>query len=191
MILGSHNSWTYLKPKKWWMKAIKFTAKCQKYDIETQYEKYGVKCFDLRIKFVDDVPVIAHGPVQYKYNLDELVEDLKYLNEKGDVYLRILHEVRNKKEYTEEAVEQFKGFCEDLIIMFPNLKFWCGRNLYNWVVDFKFKYDPSCEELYSSVCSPKYIDDWYPLIYAKLHNKKNIKKGTDKDILLIDFVNIQ
>ena len=191
MILGSHNSWTYLKPKKWWMKVIKFTAKCQKYDIKTQYERYGVRCFDLRIKFVDDEPVIAHGPVQYKYDLNELVEDLKYLNEKGDVYLRILHEVRNKKEYTEDAVEQFKGFCEDLVVMFPKLKCWCGRNLYNWAVDFKFDCEPSCEELYSSVTNPKYIDDWYPLIYAKLHNKKNIKKGTDKDIMLIDFVNIQ
>ena len=36
---------------------------------------------------------------------------------------------------------------------------------------------------------PRIIDDWYPRIYAKLNNKRNIKLGTDKDILLIDFVN--
>lgn len=191
MILGSHNSWTYLKPKKWWMKLIGFTAKCQKYGIKTQYEKYGVRCFDLRVKMEDGEVVIAHGPVQYKCLGKDLYETLEYLNNKGDVYLRVLHEVRKKKEYTTERVEWFKSFCSILEEDFKSLKCWCGRNLYNWNVDYQFKYEPSCEEKYSSVCPPKYLDDWIPIIYACLHNKKNIKEGTDKDILLIDFVNIQ
>lgn len=191
MILGSHNSWSYLTPKNWWANLIKFTAKCQKYDIRTQYEKYGVRCFDFRLKFVDGEPVIAHGPVIYKYTLEQLIDDLNYLDEKGDVWLRILHEVRTKKDYTEDNIQAFKAFCADIERMYPNLKCWCGRNLYNWGVDYEFKYNPSCEELYSSVCPPKYLDDWIPIIYAKLHNKKNLKKGTDKDIMLIDFVNIQ
>jgi len=48
MILGSHNSWSYLPPKKWYMKPFRFTAQCQDWDIKTQYE-HGVRCFDLRL----------------------------------------------------------------------------------------------------------------------------------------------
>lgn len=191
MILGSHNSWSYLTPKKWWAKLIRFTAKCQKYDIRTQYEVYGARCFDFRIKFIKGKLVVAHGPVEYKYDIDRLIEDLEYLNEKGDVWLRILHEVRTKKEYTEENIKRFKSACADIEAMCPNLKCWCGRNLYNWEVDYEFKYNPSCEELYSSVCPPKLLDDWIPILYAKRYNKANIANGTDKDIMLIDFVNIQ
>ena len=43
MILGSHNSWSYLPPKHWWMWPFHFMAKCQRVDIREQYEKYGVK----------------------------------------------------------------------------------------------------------------------------------------------------
>ena len=49
MKLASHNSLSYIKPKKWWEKLINFTSKCQSYDIETQYE-YGVRLFDIRIR---------------------------------------------------------------------------------------------------------------------------------------------
>ena len=54
MVLGSHNAWSYLPARKWWMKMLAFTAKCQKYDIQTQYEKYNSRCFDLRLTFDDD-----------------------------------------------------------------------------------------------------------------------------------------
>ena len=58
MILGSHNSWTYLSPKKWWMKALAFTAKCQKYDIKTakkhleKFEIYGAIWTDKGLIYV-------------------------------------------------------------------------------------------------------------------------------------------
>ena len=39
------------------------------------------------------------------------------------------------------------------------------------------------------MCDPRLIDDWYPRLFAKVNNKEIVKKGTDKDILLIDFVN--
>ena len=51
MILGSHNSWSYLPPKHWWMWSFHFMAKCQRVDIREQYEKYGVRCFDLRVRW--------------------------------------------------------------------------------------------------------------------------------------------
>ena len=189
MIVGSHNSWSYLPTKKWWMAPFKFMAKCQDVDIKTQYDKYNVRCFDLRIRFENGNLVLAHGLFQYKITTSELLEDLNYLNFMRNCYVRILHEVRNKKQYTEESKEQFKLFCSGLVTMYPDIKFWCGRNLYNWQFDYDFGKEPSCEEKYSSVCAPKILDDWWPKIYAKLHNKEIRKQGTDKEILLIDFVN--
>lgn len=198
MILGSHNAWSYLRPKKRWMLLFAFTAKCQEVDIKTQYEKYGVRCFDLRLRFENifeskDFALckVVHGLIEYEINLKELLDDLAWLNEKGDVYVRILHDVRNKSQYKKSDKKFFVQHCEWFENCFPNIKFWCGKNLYDWTNDYTFKNNPSCEELYSSVCEPKLIDDLYPKLYAVTHNKKNIKKGTNKDILLIDFVNHQ
>lgn len=188
MILGSHNSWSYLTPKKWWMKPFAFTAKCQDEDIYSQNFSYGVTCFDLRVRFNKKGELIlAHGFMEYKYSKDFLMQDLAFLNSRRNVCVRILHEVRNKEQYSNSPTSKFIEFCKELEEKFPDIKFWCGRNLYNWEVDYEFSYNPSCEELYSSVCSPKLIDDWYPRLYAKRNNKKI--KSTDKDILLVDFVN--
>ena len=188
MIIGSHNSWTYNRPKKWWMKLISFTAKCQSLNIEEQYN-LGVRCFDLRLKFDNDGSAkIYHGIIEYDYTSLQLLKDLAWLNLRDDiVYIRILHEVRTKNEYTDKSKNYFIYHIEQFKKYFPNLKFWCGRNLYNWRKDYNFGDDPTCEEKYASVCNPK-IDDLCPWIYARINNKKIVKEGTDKDILLIDFV---
>lgn len=188
MIIGSHNSWSYLKPLHWWMYPFRFMAKCQSKSIKEQYNA-GVRCFDLRIKFKEGNLYLAHGFMIYKYNYVDLSLDLQWLNDRPDeVCIRILHEVRNESEYTNEAVFGFRSVCNQLPSLFPNLKFWCGRNLYNWEEDYEFSFKPSCEEKYSSVCKPKWLDDWWPWLFAKLNNKKIVKQGTDKDILLIDYI---
>lgn len=190
MILGSHNSWSYLTPRKWWMKLFRFVAQCQDYDIKTQYEQFGVRCFDLRLKFDDEGhTMVAHGLCNFRYSYSQILQDLIYLNAKRDCYVRVIHEVRNKKNYKPLYVSYFVNRCNYFFDVFPNIKFWCGENLYNHQKDFEFKERPSCEEVYASVKHPKLLDDWIPRLYAKLHNKTTFNKGTKKDILLIDFVN--
>ena len=193
MILGSHNSWSYLKPKKLWMKALAFTAKCQEKNIKEQYETYGVRCFDLRIRFDGRTPHIVHNDFDYG-RLNDIEKDLQWLNDKGDVWIRIIHDVRKKKDHTEASVINFATTCSKLIETYPGLKFWCGRNLENWEQDCILP-EPKCTELYASVCPPKIVDDWYPHRYAKKNNKdiyKNIAPTLgENEILLIDFVNIK
>lgn len=191
-ILGSHNSWSYAKPKKWWMRPFRFMAKCQSEDIKNQYFNHVVRCFDLRVRFdKDGHPIVAHGSMVYDISEEKLMADLAFLNNRVSApYVRVLHEVRSKKAYTKEEVRLFREFCDTLVHKFPKLMFWCGRNLYNWEVDYDFNNAPSCEEKYSSVCPPKILDDWYPYLYAKMNNDKIKKEGTEKDILLMDFVNI-
>ena len=194
MILGSHNSWSYLPPRKWWMRPIAFTAKCQRVDIRTQYEKYGVRCFDLRVRFNKyGLGIVAHGIVEYCFTASKIYEDLAWLDTKGDCYVRVVHEVRSAKQYKNRQRNLFRHFCERLEDEYKNIRFWCGRDLYCWGYDYHFPgYDePTCEERYASVCKPKLIDDWWPWIFARLHNRDILAAGTKKDILLIDFVDIK
>lgn len=190
MILGSHNSWSYLPVRHWWMKPFAFMAKCQEVDIEKQYA-LGVRCFDLHVRMDNHSPLVVHGAAEYKITPSALNYSLFWLNEKKDCYVRVILDTRTSKQYTTEQVAMFKSWCSEIEQRHPNIKFWCGKNLYTWKTDYDFGRLPSCEEKYSSVCPPKLLDDWCPKIYAKRNNHKNITKGTDKDILLIDYVNIQ
>lgn len=76
-ILGTHNSNTYLKPRKWWMRLINFTSKCQKLTITEQLE-HGVRYFDFRINYDENKRMIinCHGLVEYKSSVNAMVEDI-------------------------------------------------------------------------------------------------------------------
>ena len=186
-MIGSHNSWSYAKPKKWWMKPFRFVAQCQDWDIKRQYD-HGVRCFDLRLQYDGDNLRVVHGFMIYDISIDELLEDLKWLNDKQDVRIRVLHDARTQKLHNLKAIQHFKDDCAAFEELYPNIRFWCGQNLYDHTTDYEFKKHYSCSEYYSSVILPK-IDDIYPRYYAKKNNKAIYKRGTDDDILLIDFVN--
>ena len=192
MVIGSHNSWSYLRPRKWWMRLIAFVAKCQRVDIRTQYLKYGVRCFDLRIRVDDEGKItVAHGPVEYDLEAENLLEDLMWLDEKGNCYIRVLHEVRTMEQYTKMNVDNFRWACASFEDGCQHIQFWCGKNLYNWQKDYDFGDDPTCEETYGSVVpGKKWLYGWWPWLYAVTHNKAIKAKGTDKDILLIDYVDL-
>lgn len=189
MGLASHNSWSYLPPKKWWMRVLGFTSKCQDVDIDEQYEKYGVRCFDLRLKFKNGEPIVVHNKIEYDITEEQLWDILRWLDHKGDVAIRVLLDIRNKKDYTQEQRDKFVSTCTKYEKTFPNIKFWGGKNIYNEMAEYVFKYKPSCEGRYASVRPPYLIDDLYPRAYAKKYNKKMIEKGTNKDWLMLDFVN--
>lgn len=173
------------------MRLIAFTARCQREELQAQYFKHNVRCFDLHIRFEGHhKPIVVHGPIEYEYSINELTFDLYSLNKMGDVSVRVLLDVRREKDYTQEQIDEFWEFCHDVEMYNPNIKFWCGRNLYNWDINYNFLNRPTCEERYGSVTKPKWFWGWWPWLYARLHNKRNIGKGTGKDILLIDYVDI-
>lgn len=195
MVIGSHNAWTFLRPRKWWMRLLAFTACCQRCNIYEQYLVYNSRCFDLRVRFDGDRFVVAHGIIEYDISKEDLVDDLRWFSEqsteKNPVYIRVINEIRRYRDYRTEEVDRFVEFCKEIEQQFPTLRFFCGMNLLPQPsVDYQFPSGPTCEELYASVRKPRIIDDWWPLWYARFHNRKNIAQGTDRDILLIDFVNI-
>lgn len=188
-ILGSHNSWSYLPPRKWWMWPIRFMARCQQVDIKRQYE-LGVRCFDLRIRFKDGRLVIAHGVVEYDYDRMEWMNQMEFIDAHGDCYVRLIHEVRTKEQAESSPQKAFKDFCTFNAWCYPNIKFWCGRNLYNWSEkDYDFGDDPECEERYASVTPPRLLA-WWPWLFSRLYNHRIREQVTKKEILLIDFVDL-
>lgn len=192
MKLASHNSWSYATPKKWWMKLLRFTARCQDVDIKTQYEQYNVRMFDLRLRFdKDKTRKIVHGCIVYDLDISDYYDTLNYINNKKDCIVRVVLDIRTKKQNTPYQAERFYKECDWLKAIFPNIKFTSGQNLLTKEVIYDFGNTENCIERYSSVCPPNIIDDWYPRFYAKLHNHDNIITYANAEYLMIDFVNIQ
>lgn len=190
MILGSHNSWTFVKPLKWWMRILNFTAKCQDKNIIEQYEA-GVRCFDLRLLPSTDsfYNELTHNRIRYKYRHYKLYDDLHYLNDKKDCYIRILFDARNKEQSTDYGKDKFTLYCRCLEANFTDIKFFGGNSLYDGETLYKFKTPtPTIEGAYGSARKPNSIYAIFPKLYAKFFNKKELNKGTDKNILMIDYV---
>lgn len=93
------------------MKPFRFMAQCQDWSITKQYDN-GVRCFDLRVRpkkigGFNSVEVV-HGYIVYDIDYWELREQLAWLDKKGDVYIRLILDVRNKAQYNERNIELFK-----------------------------------------------------------------------------------
>lgn len=205
MNIGTHNSLTYLTPKKWWQKLIRFTAKCQAVNYEEQY-RLGARVFDVRLWYDDDLKMeIRHGRIAYKIGYTIFFNMLDFLEEKGDCYVRILCEEDSFAKNDPIVIDKEKCFIEDcryIESMYDNIKFFGGNRKYDWKVlyNFKNKDIPTLVDRYSSTTSlfksdKKWLavlDDLCPILYAKLKNKTLIKEHNDKDgYLFIDFINIK
>lgn len=184
MNIGTHNSMTYLKPKKWYLYPFRFMARCQSVDIKRQYE-LGARMFDIRISF-DKYGYVEfrHGSMAFKGDVQSVFD---YLNSKG-AYVRLLLESRRDNPLQEA---RFFQFCRTAEEYWSNITFFCGRAKHNWKTIYKFKEgDIDIIQKVSSMTGT-ILDDWCPWFYAKVMNKENIANHNTDDWLLIDFINIQ
>ena len=206
MNIGTHNSLTYLTPKTWWGKLLKFTARCQAVNYEEQY-RLGARVFDVRLWYDDYMCTeIRHGRIVYNISFIALDDMFKFLDEKGDCYVRILCEEDSFAKHDPLAINKEKSFkesCKYYEECYKNIKFFGGNRKYDWKVlyNFKNKDIPTLVDRYSSTTSlfksdKKWLavlDDLCPILYAKLKNHTNREKhlaSGSKDYLFIDFINI-
>lgn len=200
MKLGSHNSFSYLKPKHWWMYPFIPIARCQCEDIEMQYY-HGARWFDLRIRFDKDGNlIVAHGLMVYKADKHTVYDTLLFLNEKAyvsgePVYVRVLYELpkEDKSSKADNKTHLFMSFCSIIQKSFQYLIFIGGQRKYDWrkIYDFKTR-EPITVDMYSS-CTWLKIDDWLPCLYASLMNQKNWQRFKDispESYMLADFVTL-
>lgn len=198
MILGSHDTMTYLQPQ-WWMVPLKWTCRCQSLSYQEQYNK-GVRVFDLRIKFTDGgKPYFAHGLARYDINVYTVLHDLNILSTETDpIWVKVSYEARHNRH-----CNLFRDFCKRITEIYSNLSFFGGtyihptKKCHGTVYDFNTsgpeplhgKHASWNEDLENRAPTGYYIDDIIPVLYAKLNNKKNIDKFSGQNcFLMIDFV---
>lgn len=200
MKIASHNTFTYLPVKKWWMKPLAFSARCQRVSVMSQYEA-GARMFDIRLRYDEyGIAVLCHGLIEYEHSRTFIEDVLRKLNQKGDCYVRMVLETSKKSEVQEIY---FLQDCRRFSEYFRNIKFFGGNNRTDWLCDNPiYSFDtpmPEIDNRYASATTRfdndstilRYIDDLYPLDYAKRYNRKLIKQGTALEWLMLDFVDIQ
>lgn len=205
MNIGSHNSFSYLPVRKWWMKYFAFTARCQRVSIYEQYA-LGVRLFDMRLRFdvsggIYSRPYLCHGLIEYETDWNEIYNILDFLNQKGDCYMRMALETRKPDL---GLMENFRRWCKCFQAHYTNVKFFGGNDRTDWLAKNPiFQFDttmPEIEHRYASATSRfnnrfkilRYIDDLYPLAYAKKYNLRNRLLGTStcNQWIMLDFVDI-
>lgn len=189
MIIGSHNTMTFANPRKWWMYLIAPFSVCQYRNIEEQILD-GVRCFDLRIRLVNNKWVFAHGLYEVDEDVYATFEKIRdYANDlKKKIYVRIILERR--KASTEEIL-RFKKFCKYIEMQFGKYVMpFEGRLKGNWELLYDFKYKPkSIIQYVSSVADDaRWYEKYIPFLYAFRNNEFNKNKKHVNKIVLYDFI---
>lgn len=200
MKLASHNTFTFLTPRTWWMRLLAFTARCQRVNFDKQLD-CGAQMFDVRVRFKGSgVPIICHGLIEYQEYLP-VTDSLLYLNycsKRDDIhyYCRMVLETKHPDDF---QLQSFRALCKAYQDTFQDIVFFGGNDRSDWscqhpVYDFGTPM-PDIDEKHASTTAlfPRFprLDDLWPWLYARLFNHRNIQAGTTHEWLMIDFVDIQ
>jgi hypothetical protein len=104
---GSLNTMDYLEPHGFINKIKSHFRKHKTASIQTQYDVYNVRAFDLHIDFTDT------GKAYFKYcgvayETFSIYEVLNYLNKKGDTQVRMVFEGKDKEN-------RFREYCNIIV----------------------------------------------------------------------------
>lgn len=181
---------------------LAFTARCQRINWVEQWAQYGVDLFDLRVRFDGQgEPCFCHGLIEYEGSVYSRLEDMnKQAKYNTPLYVRVVLETATP---TSTEKELFENFCRRISARYLALRFFGGNDRSDWDCrhpHYKFRTPAQdLDDKYSSTTTLwprgwrwlRFLDDLCPILYARLHNHRNIEKGTGHDWLFIDFVNIR
>lgn len=184
----SHNSWSYLPVRQWWLKPFAWMARCQ--DIRAGLQSWvSVEGFDIRVRFDKyGAPHFAHGLIEYD----------------GDVYWHLRLNLPDKRvaRVTLETTpfmscyqrakqkELFWIFCDYLAntVAYKNVTFYGGWPRDEWrqkAYEFGTK-EPDVTEMHGSVSGNKLnclrLKSW-----ARTHNREIIENAKTEWVML-DFI---
>ena len=205
MILGSHNSMSYLAPAHWWMWPFRIFVRCQKKTIREQFFS-GVKCFDLRVSFD------SHGRARFSHGLVDFILPAAFTNGTslpdpvhnpvlcvldlldtfavGDniIYVRFILE----KKKSQGDFDRFYKLCKYVEETYRHLSFIGGVYKKTWERIYDFNDTITETEIAQPIGSMAPDARWYerliPAIYALRHNSKATITPPTEKILLCDFV---
>lgn len=189
IILGSHNTFTYLRATTLIQRIIKSTWNCQRVDYKKQYA-LGIRCFDVRLHWQKGRWEAAHGGAHFRVDFEDF---LRFCNEScnalnGKVYIRLVYE-----SGTRGGEAQFVATCQEWEQKYPKITFFEGVRKKDWKILYEFKYRPNMEQYVSSMQEKSPLKKIQPKRYAQKHNRSNMQKAEglpDGSIALFDFVDI-
>lgn len=184
VIIGTHNSMSFLKPRHWWMRPINYWfAQCQ----ESNSALSLGDAVDIRIYWSDeDGWQFAHGLVSYEFNSEfyGFFTTIKKFYKASVRYFRITLE-RNGNE------EGFVKLCKHLENEYKRLgvTFLGGYRKSDWkqLYDFDTNNIPIHQWVGSMADDARWYERFIPRLYAKRMNKHNLKNAKT-GINLYDFI---
>ena len=69
-MIGSHNTFSYLPAKHWWVTILKPWYKCQNKTIYEQYNS-GVRYFDVRVRYINDKWCLVHNKIVFNASIND------------------------------------------------------------------------------------------------------------------------
>lgn len=208
-VVGSHNSWSYLKPKYWYQWILYPWAKCQSKTITDQLDS-DVRVFDLRVRFdlknydsttyknynVINCLQVCHNNTIFDYSYYRLIKDLDTIQSFGnrlhkDYYFRVILDYRNKPKRDKTLKSLFNAFIKatfegintDHLKLIHCYSFWDGE----YAVDNNAKYNIRYIDDYASESNS--IFKYLPPIVYKWFGVCNYNISKNKiNCLMRDFV---
>lgn len=184
MILASHNSLTFNNPQ-WYLRPFAWIGRCQNLNIDEQYA-YGVRYFDIRVKFDGILAISGHGFLTYHVCIDDILRKIEMFNETCVVRLTLED---SKASYSDKT--KFKIACEYWENTFTGTIFTGGCQKGTWKLLYQFKLHRQKD---IKVIETFWLFDdigIYPYIrhYAKIFNSHNKEVHKESDYyLMMDFI---
>ena len=195
MLVGSHNSFSYLPPKQWYLRPFAWIARCQNLNIQEQWNQ-GVRYFDIRIRFKVDKVISGHGLIDYDVNV---LDWLEYLNKRAEsenqeCVVRLMLETKG-----EAYDNRFKRYVRGLKSFYPNLIFVGGlrKEPFEVIAEVDSVPEEHCYQLFQDYGAKtwwqklKGIKFPYPRYWAKRKNNEYRQKSKDGVYTILDFVQWQ
>ena len=204
MLIGTHQSMSYLEPISKWDRLFHFFSQAQEVDIETQYKQFGVRVFDIRL-YVDKNMRICfkHGSILLK--TFSVYDILGFLNKMGDCYAKITLELDDEDFANPLIIEKYRRFeeyCRVIEEIYPYITFFGGVTNLTGQILYRFAKNKHnlthVSSMYRSHSSIKEsfvnsLSHFFPRWFIKTRNKylldKILSDNSSQNYILMDFIN--
>lgn len=155
IMIGSHNTMSYLPIVNWWQRWQKRWCCCQSKNIEEQYA-LGVRFFDIRVRYINNAWHFVHNKIDFDkvdYNVFQFLSDQKELS-----YIRFILDERKEPKDKANYIERYYFFIYYIVSNYNNICIHEARTFWDWKNHRKKSFGSispikAIEEMHSSVCN--------------------------------------
>ena len=198
-MIASHDTYTFEKPKNFLMYLIRSFWKCQKKNIQEQYEA-GVRIFDVRVHSEKDHWRVAHGITKFQTTFNT-IEDI-YVWFKENCPKSIIRIYLEDSKPSDEILKRFLTQAEESFNAHKNITWEIGTH-HPWKTYFRyrkftiveyychlFRWDPDLSFWHNIT----HLDwsSWSIKYFAKKHNPEITQEMIDdtKTMHIMDYVGV-